>query len=142
MNPWLVVLGALLGCLLGLVLLAWPLRRWLRDNPDATESGRRLHRLSFRQKLRLAGALVRDARIPLAVRAIPVLLVLYLAMPLDVIPDFLPVIGQLDDLLVLAIGVGLLIRFVPRTVLKDHLDRFEPENAGKGTVSRVSRRGR
>ena len=67
---------------------------------------KRITRLPFRAKLRLAIALMRDSHIPLVVRAIPALLLLYLAMPIDIIPDFIPVIGQLDDLAVMAIGVG------------------------------------
>jgi uncharacterized membrane protein YkvA (DUF1232 family) len=120
-----MVLAAVLVALVVLALIAWLLLRRLRGNLIARAFGRRLTRLSFRQKLRLAWALVRDPRIPCAVRAIPVLLVLYLAMPLDLVPDFLPVIGQLDDLLILAIGAGLMVRFVPRAVLEEHIDRIE-----------------
>jgi len=85
----------------------------------------RIGRLSLRNKARLALALARDPRIPLGVRAIPPALVLYLAMPLDLIPDFIPVIGQLDDLLIVGLGIGLLIRFAPRESLAEHVERLE-----------------
>jgi uncharacterized membrane protein YkvA (DUF1232 family) len=46
-------------------------------------------------------------------------------MPLDIIPDFIPVIGHLDDVLVLLVGVAVLLRFTPRAVLEEHLARLE-----------------
>ena len=70
-------------------------------------------------------ALAREPRIPLAVRAIPPALILYLATPIDVIPDFIPVIGHLDDLFIVVIGIGLLLRFTPRYVLEEHIARLE-----------------
>ncbi len=86
---------------------------------------KRVIRLRLRDKLHLAVALAREPRIPLAVRAIPPALILYLATPIDVIPDFIPVIGHLDDLLIVVIGIGLLLRFTPRYVLEEHIARLE-----------------
>ncbi|MDO8612474.1 MAG: DUF1232 domain-containing protein [Dehalococcoidia bacterium] len=86
-------------------------------------------RLPLRDKLRLALALMREPRIPLLVRAVPPALVLYLAMPLDVIPDFIPVIGHLDDALVLLLGIAVLLRFTPRAVLEEHVARLEATRA-------------
>jgi uncharacterized membrane protein YkvA (DUF1232 family) len=119
----LVALGAAAAVLFVALAAAW----WVRRHADA--AGRalveRVLRLSLRRKLRLALALVREPRIPLPVRAVPPALVLYLAMPLDVIPDFIPVIGHLDDVLVLLIGVAVLLRFTPRAVLEEHIARLE-----------------
>ena len=85
----------------------------------------RINRLSWRAKLRMARDLVADDRIPILVRAIPPALVLYLALPLDIVPDFIPVLGQLDDVVVVAVGVALLIRFTPLEVLDAHLTALE-----------------
>lgn len=52
-------------------------------------------------------------RAPLGVRVVLVLLVLYLASPIDLIPDFIPVLGQLDDLLVIAWGLRYIAKRVP-----------------------------
>jgi uncharacterized membrane protein YkvA (DUF1232 family) len=46
-------------------------------------------------------------------------------MPLDVIPDFIPILGQLDDVFIVLIGLGLLLRFTPRGILEEHLARLE-----------------
>jgi uncharacterized membrane protein YkvA (DUF1232 family) len=91
---------------------------------------RRVIRLRLRDKLRLALALVRDSRVPLALRVIPAGLVLYLATPIDVIPDFIPAIGHVDDLLIAIIGLGLLLRFTPRYVLEEHIARLEAAASG------------
>ena len=90
---------------------------------------RRLQALPARAKLRLAWRLVRDRRMPLLVKAVIPALVAYLLMPLDIIPDFIPVIGQLDDLLLIALAVGLVFRFTPVELLEEHIRRLEAEAA-------------
>jgi uncharacterized membrane protein YkvA (DUF1232 family) len=130
---WLGVLivaavGGLAIACLALGLVAWRMRRAADGEGKALL--RRIVRLPLRRKLRLLLAVARDPRIPLAVRAIPPALVLYLAMPIDVIPDFIPVLGHLDDALIVVIGLGLLLRFVPRDVLDEHVERLEPAEAG------------
>ena len=120
---WIAVAAGAAALLVALGVAAW----WMWRHRDA--AGRalveRILRLPLRDKLRLALALVREPRIPLLVRALPPALVLYLAMPLDVIPDFIPVIGHLDDALVFLLGVAVLLRFTPRAVLEEHLARLE-----------------
>ena len=88
---------------------------------------RRLQALPARSKLRLAWRLLRDRRMPVLVKAVVPALVAYLLMPLDIIPDFIPVIGQLDDLLLIALAVGLVFRFAPVELLEEHIRRLEAE---------------
>jgi len=59
--------------------------------------------------LKLAWRLFRDRRVPLYLKALPVLGLLYALSPWDLMPDILPAVGQLDDLLVAA---ALLLAFV------------------------------
>jgi len=66
---------------------------------------------------------------PLLVKAIIPALVAYLLMPLDIIPDFIPVVGQLDDLLLIMLAVGLVFRFTPVELLDEHIRRLEAETA-------------
>ena len=120
-----IILGVAVAVIVASAVAIWRLRRARR--PEDRAIVERIMRLSLRRKLRLAAALVREPRIPLLVRVLPPALVLYLAMPLDVIPDFIPVIGQLDDVLVLLVGVAVLLRFTPRAVLEEHLARLEAE---------------
>jgi uncharacterized membrane protein YkvA (DUF1232 family) len=48
-------------------------------------------------------------------------------MPLDLVPDFIPVLGQLDDIAVVVVAVGLFARFVPLQVIDEHIDAIEHE---------------
>jgi len=118
-----IILAVATALVLAMAAAAWRLRRATRPEDRALID--RILRLSLRRKLRLAAALVREPRIPVLVRALPPALVLYLAMPLDIIPDFIPVIGHLDDVLVLLLGVAVLLRFTPRAVLEEHLAQLE-----------------
>ena len=120
----------LIGCLGLLGFSAASLLMWRRVDTESQQLAKRVSRLALKKKLRLAFAMARDRRIPLAVRAIPPGLVLYLAMPLDIVPDFIPVLGQLDDVIVVVVGVGLLLRFTPRSVLEEHLGLLEGLSLG------------
>jgi uncharacterized membrane protein YkvA (DUF1232 family) len=64
-------------------------------------------------RLRLAIRLVREPGVPLLTRALPLLAVLYLVFPLDVIPDILPGLGHLDDLGVVVFALELFLRLCP-----------------------------
>ena len=120
---WIAALAGLVLVCVVLGVVAWLI--WRRVDLEQRTLVKRVIRLRLRDKLQLAVALAREPRIPLAARAIPPALILYLATPIDVIPDFIPVIGQLDDLLIVVIGVGLLLRFTPRYVLEEHIARLE-----------------
>ncbi len=123
---------ATLGLAVALLLVAgWAASRW--SGPDTQALMRRIGRLPRRAKLRLALAFARDRRIPLAVRAIPIALALYLAMPLDIVPDFIPVAGQLDDVAIVFVGVALLLRFAPRRVVEEHVARLEQQRITEET---------
>ena len=58
----------------------------------------------------LVSRLARDRRIPRRRRAVLWLVLAYLSFPLDLVPDFLPVAGQLDDAVVLGLALRLLVR--------------------------------
>jgi uncharacterized membrane protein YkvA (DUF1232 family) len=61
----------------------------------------------------------RDPRTPWLARVLAVLIVAYALSPIDLIPDFIPVLGQLDDLILVPLGVWFVLRFIPRAVLED-----------------------
>ena len=70
--------------------------------------------------LRLLWHVVRDKRTPRLVRGGLIAVAAYLALPFDIVPDWLPVLGQVDDVVVLTVGVRTLLRQVPEPVLRDH----------------------
>lgn len=124
-EPLIVIVGMMVA----LVIIAgaavwWALRSW-RD--DEKRLAQRMARLSFRRKLRLGLRLFGDRRVGWVPRVFAVVLVLYLAMPFDIIPDFIPVLGYLDDLVVVVLGTTLLLKSIKREVVEEHLSRLEAE---------------
>lgn len=85
----------------------------------------RLRRLPNRRKFEVLRALAVDRRLPTSVRAIPWLLGLYLLLPFDLVPDFIPLLGQLDDVAVVALALWAVVRLVPVGLFEEHLARFE-----------------
>lgn len=69
----------------------------------------------------------RDSRTPIVAKGLVVLLVAYAVSPIDPIPDFIPGIGYLDEILILPLGVGLAIRLIPDTVLAECRQRANEE---------------
>lgn len=69
---------------------------------------------------RLAWRLARDERVPLYPKLVLGLALLYVLSPLDFIPDWIPGLGQLDDLAALAAGLALFVRLCPPAVVEEH----------------------
>lgn len=61
----------------------------------------------------------RDPRVPWYVKALAVVIVGYALSPIDLIPDFIPVLGYLDDLVLIPLGVVVVRALVPAAVLDD-----------------------
>ena len=61
----------------------------------------------------------RDPRVPWHAKALAALVVDYAFSPIDIIPDFIPVLGYLDDLVVLPLGIKVAIRLIPDDVMAD-----------------------
>ena len=58
----------------------------------------------------------RDPRVPLAAKLIIGTVLAYALSPIDLIPDFIPVLGYLDDLLLVPVGIALAIKLIPNDV--------------------------
>lgn len=61
----------------------------------------------------------RDPRTPWAARLLVLLTVAYALSPIDLIPDFVPVLGYLDDLVIVPAGIALALRLIPDEVMAD-----------------------
>jgi uncharacterized membrane protein YkvA (DUF1232 family) len=81
-------------------------------------SARRLPRYG-----RLAANMLRDDRVPLEARSALVAGGAYVISPIDLIPGFIPVLGQLDDLLVALLGLRFALAQSPPDVREEHLER-------------------
>lgn len=60
----------------------------------------------------------RDPRTPWHAKLVAGMVVAYAFSPIDLIPDFIPVLGLLDDLLIVPIGLAISIRMIPKNVLE------------------------
>ncbi|MGY1795016.1 YkvA family protein [Geodermatophilus sp. SYSU D00525] len=122
------IAGGLLLCWLVLVAALWAAR------PDELRA-RELVRL-LPDVLRLVRRLAADRSLPRGVRVRLWLLLGYLALPVDLVPDVIPVIGYADD----AVAVALVLRSVVRRAGADALSRHWPgTDAGLAAVRRVAR---
>lgn len=59
----------------------------------------------------------RDPGMPWRLRVLALAIAAYAFSPIDLVPDFIPVLGLLDDLLLLPLGIGLLVRLTPPDVI-------------------------
>ncbi|MBX3563717.1 MAG: DUF1232 domain-containing protein [Sphingomonas sp.] len=65
----------------------------------------------------------RDPRTPIAAKLVGLLVAAYALSPIDLIPDFIPVIGLLDDAILIPIGIWLFERLVPADLMTEHRAR-------------------
>lgn len=63
---------------------------------------------------------MRDPRVPWYAKALGACVVAYALSPIDLIPDFIPVVGYLDDLVLVPLGLFLLLRLIPAPVMAEH----------------------
>jgi uncharacterized membrane protein YkvA (DUF1232 family) len=82
---------------------------------------------SIYNHLRLAWRLLRDVRVPSVLKVLPFAPLLYVLFPIDVLPDMIPVIGQLDDLGVILLGLESFIALAPQDVVQSHRDDIASE---------------
>lgn len=62
----------------------------------------------------------RDPRVPWYAKALAIAVAAYALSPIDLIPDFIPVIGYLDDLIIVPAGLLLIIRLIPAEIMAEH----------------------
>lgn len=75
--------------------------------------------------VKLVLRLVRDPRVPARSKAALVVLIGYIFLPVDVIPDFIPGLGQLDELVLTAFALDQLLNRIPYEVVSEHWDGDE-----------------
>ena len=83
--------------------------------------------LNLFNSFRVAWRLLWDGKVPMSAKIIPILTVLYILSPIDLIPDVVVGLGQLDDLAILLGGVQLFIAVSP----KDVVERIRAEIEGR-----------
>jgi uncharacterized membrane protein YkvA (DUF1232 family) len=101
--------------------MAARLRKWARSNKDDVVA------------VHLATA---DPRVPWYAKALAVCVVAYALSPIDLIPDFIPVLGYLDDLLLVPLGIIAVLKLIPPDIMAEH--RAAAANASERPASRAA----
>jgi uncharacterized membrane protein YkvA (DUF1232 family) len=95
---------------------------------------RRWARLLKRDVMALYFA-AKDRRVPWYAKVVAGCVAAYALSPLDLIPDFIPVLGYLDDIILVPLGIALAIRLIPPELLEEHRRKAEAQ-AAQRPVSR------
>lgn len=128
--PWDIVIAIVAGLVLMWVALIAVLWVTKPDNASITDALRLLPDV-----VRLVTRLARAPEVPRRIRVALLLLLAYLASPIDIVPDFIPVLGYADD----AVIVALTLRWVARHAGVDALQHYWPGTPeGLDTVRRLA----
>ncbi len=92
------------------------MRKWIRE---------RAHKL--RVEAHAVWLAARDPRTPLFAKLIGLLVAAYGLSPIDLIPDFVPILGLLDDLIILPLGIWLFMTFIPDPIWAEYIAIAEKE---------------
>ena len=65
----------------------------------------------------------KDPRIPLYIKILILLIVAYALSPVDIIPDFIPLLGYIDDLIILPLGIYLVFKLIPEEVKAEYREK-------------------
>jgi uncharacterized membrane protein YkvA (DUF1232 family) len=79
----------------------------------------------------------RDPRTPWYAKVWGAVVVAYLLSPIDLIPDFIPVLGYVDDLILVPLGIAVAVRMIPSQVMADCRARAQQLDEGEGPRSRA-----
>ncbi len=97
------------------------------NQPGAVERGKdRARRL--KRELNALAIASRDPRTPWYAKALAICIVAYAFSPIDLIPDPIPVLGYLDDLILLPLGIVLVLRLIPDDVMAESRIRAAQSN--------------
>ncbi len=87
------------------------------------------------RKLRLSWRLLRDPLVPLWVKLIPLGAITYVLLPADIIPDVLPIVGQLDDVGVFLLSLQWFVALCPSSIVRRHLAEMSSVKADYRVVT-------
>lgn len=88
----------------------------------------------LKRELIVLNLVARDRRVSWYARALVIGIVAYAISPIDLIPDFIPIIGYLDDLLILPLAIWLALKLIPAEVMQDCRSQAERLMSESGTA--------
>lgn len=75
--------------------------------------------------VKLSWRLLNDERVPVTPKLIPVAIVVYLLSPIDIIPDFILGLGQIDDVFIVLMGLRWFTQMAPAEIVSEHRAALE-----------------
>lgn len=72
------------------------------------------------RRAQLIWRLLLDERVNLGLKLIPLAALLYVLFPIDILPDLLPPLGQIDDIAAIILGLNLFVEMVPPDIVREH----------------------
>jgi uncharacterized membrane protein YkvA (DUF1232 family) len=100
-----------------------------KHGPELQRTLRTLAALSWQQRASLLGGLARDPRLPKRAKVAAVLLAAYVASPVDLIPDFIPLLGRLDDAVAMRLAIRVISSSLPEGLFQEHLRRVTTDSS-------------
>ena len=76
------------------------------------------------KNIKLIWRLLNDGRVPPWLKMVVPATLLYLLFPIDIIPDIVPGLGQLDDIAIILLGLKLFVEMCPEEIVRQHLDEL------------------
>ena len=83
----------------------------------------------------------RDPRTPWYAKLLGALVLAYAFSPIDLIPDFIPILGYVDDLILIPLGIALVLKLIPKNIITEckqlalqRMDRRKPKNWVAGSI--------
>ncbi len=80
------------------------------------------------QQIRLVFRLVADPEVPFYLKILPFVTVIYLIIPVDLLPDMAPVLGQIDDVAFLLAGSKIFLTLVPPHIVARHMQEIREQD--------------
>lgn len=91
---------------------------------------------SIKRDVTAVALAARDPRVPWYVKALAVFVAAYALSPIDLIPDFIPILGYLDDIILVPLGIVLVVRLMPTGLMAEF--RAKAEAQGRLPKNRVA----
>ncbi|HWQ28450.1 MAG TPA: YkvA family protein [Dehalococcoidia bacterium] len=131
MNEWAIAGVSIAAAAVAVVVLAlgaWMAIRRANRHPLV----RRVLALPARGKLSLVRRLLTSPEVPLLAKLTLPALLLYLALPFDLVPDFIPALGYADDALAIAGAIALVLWLTPADVFEHAIEAEELRTGARG----------
>ncbi|TCS83326.1 YkvA family protein [Tepidibacillus fermentans] len=79
----------------------------------------------------------RDPRVPWYAKLWTAMVLVYAFSPIDLIPDFIPILGYLDDLLLIPLGILLALRLIPKEVIEEYREKAKDMKHPKSWIGAI-----